>query len=270
MVLSYKKIKKLISKNILIKNGNNQNIMASSYDVTVDKCILKFKKAKDPISLINASELSTMYEEVDITKGYTLNPKLTILVVLEEEFNIPANICGIICGRTSFNRLGLTIPIQYLNPGFKGKLNLTITNNSTNSFVLTPKIQIAQVVFMKLDRKVPKDKVYSSKSRHSYQNKNGHQGSMVYNDYIGKVVRHFKGNYYYIEDIGMDSETKEFTVIYRNLYEREDSNIWARPAKMFFEEVDPNREGNITHQTHRFEVVNELAVDYTKNKKDKK
>ena len=33
---------------------------------------------------------------------------------------------------------------------------------------------------------------------------------------------------------------------------------------MFFEEVDPNREGNITHQTHRFEVVEDLETDYTK------
>ena len=31
---------------------------------------------------------------------------------------------------------------------------------------------------------------------------------------IGKIYRHFKGNYYFIEDIALDSETKERIVIY--------------------------------------------------------
>ena len=109
---------------------------------------------------------------------------------------------------------------------------------------------------------------YSKNKRSMYQNKDGRQGSMIYSDYIGKVVRHFKGNYYYIEDICMDSETKEYTIIYRNLYEREDSNIWARSAKMFFEEIDVNRPDNITKQSHRFELVNDLTIDYTKQNKN--
>ena len=264
MVLSYATIKKYLSKNILIENANNQNIHASSYDVTLDKYILTFKKQKGSISLIDGQDLNNMYEEVNISEGYTLKPGETILVVLEDSFNIPDNICGEIRGRTSFNRLGITIPVQHLNPGFKGKLNLTLTNNSTNSYTITPKIQIAQVIFEKLDHKVKKENSYSAKKTKTYQNSDGRQGSMVYKDYIGKVVRHFKGNYYYIEDICMDSETKEYTVIYRNIYEREDSNIWARPAKMFFEKIDPNRKDNLTNQKYRFEIVDELTKDYTK------
>ena len=261
MVLGYNTIKKLMSKNILVENANYQNIHSSSYDVTIDKYILKFKKNKKPISFIDAQELNDMYEEVNITEGYTIEPGETILVVLEDAFNIPNNICGSIRGRTSLNRLGLTIATQHLNPGFKGKLNLTVTNNSINSYVITPKIQIAQVIFEKLDKKVKEKHLYSNQTKASYQNKDGRQGSMIYSDYIGKVVRHFKGNYYYIEDICMDSETKEYTIIYKNLYDREDSNIWARPAKMFFEEIDVNRKDNITKQSHRFELVNDLSID---------
>ena len=267
MVLGYKSIKKLLSKNILIENSNNQNIRSTSYDVTVDNNILKFKKINKPISFIDAQELNSMYEEVNITEGYTIKPGETILVVLEEVFNMPNNVCGSIRGRTSLNRLGLTIATQHLNPGFKGKLNLTVTNNSINSYVITPKIQIAQVIFEKIDKKVKKEHLYSNQAKANYQNKDGLQGSMIYSDYIGKVVRHFKGNYYFIEDICMDSETKEYTIIYKNLYNREDSNIWARPAKMFFEEIDVNRKDNITKQSHRFELVNDLSIDYTKQNK---
>ena len=52
-VLGYNTIKKLLSKNLLIENANNQNINASSYDVTVDKYILKFTKIKKTISFID-------------------------------------------------------------------------------------------------------------------------------------------------------------------------------------------------------------------------
>ena len=267
MVLGYNTIKKYLAKNLLIENSNNQKIHSSSYDVTLDNHILKFKKIDKPISFIDAQELNNMYEEINITEGYTINPGETILVVLEEIFNIPNNICGSIRGRTSYNRLGLNVTTQHLNPGFRGKLNITITNNSVNSYVITPKIQIAQVIFERMDKRVNKKNLYSSERKANYQGKDGRQGSMVYSNYIGKVVRHFKGNYYYIEDICMDSETKEYTIIYKNLYDREDSNIWARPAKMFFEEIDVNRKDNITKQTHRFELVNNLSIDYTKKNK---
>lgn len=40
---------------------------------------------------------------------------------------------------------------------------------------------------------------------------------------IGKVYRHFKGNYYFVEDVALDSETKERIVIYKPIYDRNDS-----------------------------------------------
>lgn len=80
---------------------------------------------------------------------------------------------------------------------------------------------------------------------------------------IGKVYRHFKGNYYFVENVALDSETKERMVVYKPLYERQDSKIWVRREKMFLEEI-PERPDNITGQKHRFEVVKDLSVDYTK------
>lgn len=79
---------------------------------------------------------------------------------------------------------------------------------------------------------------------------------------IGKVYRHFKGNYYFVEDVALDSETKERMVIYKPLYERKDSKVWVRREEMFLEEI-PERPDNITGQKHRFEVVEELSKDYT-------
>ena len=69
---------------------------------------------------------------------------------------------------------------------------------------------------------------------------------------IGKVYRHFKGNYYFVENVAYDSESQERMVIYKPLYNREDGHyIWVRPEKMFLEEI-LERPDNVTVQKHRF------------------
>ncbi len=81
---------------------------------------------------------------------------------------------------------------------------------------------------------------------------------------IGKVYRHFKGNYYFVEDVAYDSETKERMVVYKPLYDREDNRqLWVRPEKMFLEEI-PERPDNITGQKVRFELVKDIEKNYQK------
>ena len=79
---------------------------------------------------------------------------------------------------------------------------------------------------------------------------------------IGKVYRHFKGNYYFVENVAYHSETQERMVVYKPLYNREDSRtLWVRPEKMFLEEI-PQRPDNITGQKHRFELVEDLSRNF--------
>ena len=144
---------------------------------------------------------------------------------------------------------------------------LSLYNASSNAYILQPYMRIAQIIFERLDDIPPDELLYFNEKTPVYQNETGLNGSKIYLDFVGKVVRHFKGNYYYIENICIDSETKEYMVIYKTLYNRKDSNIWTRPMKMFFEEIDINRKDNITKQKHRFEIVDELTLDYTQNNK---
>lgn len=79
---------------------------------------------------------------------------------------------------------------------------------------------------------------------------------------IEKVYRHFKGNYYFVENVAYDSESMERMVVYRPLYNRNDGRLLlVRPEKMFLEEI-PERPDNITGQKFRFELVSELTKDY--------
>lgn len=82
---------------------------------------------------------------------------------------------------------------------------------------------------------------------------------------IGKIYRHFKGNYYFVENIAYDSETMERMVVYKPIYERTDGKkIWIRPESMFSSEIPTDRPDNITGQKYRFQLCEDLSHNFMK------
>ena len=69
---------------------------------------------------------------------------------------------------------------------------------------------------------------------------------------IHHVYRHFKGDYYLVEDEAKNSETGEVCVIYRKLYG--DGGLWIRPKSMFLSEVDKEKYPDCK-QKYRFQLV---------------
>ena len=67
---------------------------------------------------------------------------------------------------------------------------------------------------------------------------------------IKGIYKHFKGDYYIVEEIGFDSETEEKVVIYRGLYEG--GKLWVRPYDNFVGKTKDNKS--------RFEYISVLSV----------
>jgi bacterioferritin-associated ferredoxin len=68
---------------------------------------------------------------------------------------------------------------------------------------------------------------------------------------IHGVYRHFKGDFYLVEDVARHSETGEEYVVYRKLYG--DGSLWVRPKDMFLSPVDRQKHPEAT-QEFRFQL----------------
>ena len=70
---------------------------------------------------------------------------------------------------------------------------------------------------------------------------------------IKGIYKHFKGDYYLVEDIAINTETDEQMVIYRALYG--ENKLYARPYDLFISKVDKEKYPN-AGQEYRFELQN--------------
>lgn len=74
---------------------------------------------------------------------------------------------------------------------------------------------------------------------------------------IKGIYKHFKGDYYIVEDIAINSETNEKIVIYRALYG--ENTLYARPYDLFISKVDKEKYPNVS-QEYRFELQNIKSI----------
>lgn len=69
---------------------------------------------------------------------------------------------------------------------------------------------------------------------------------------IKGIYKHFKGDYYLVEDIATHSEDGSKYVIYRALYG--DNLLWCRPYELFISKVDKEKYPDC-EQEYRFELT---------------
>jgi len=99
----------------------------------------------------------------------TIDPGEFILARTLERVKIPNHLIGMVEGRSSYARFGLSMhqTAPWIHPGFNGPITLEIRNSGKIRIQLTPKKdRICQLTIFKLETPVPEERAYSGGFQH--------------------------------------------------------------------------------------------------------
>lgn len=113
------------------------------------------------------------FDEFGTRKTFVLEPNGFVLVPTYEIVKIPNNLIGLIEGRSTYARIGLTMhqTAPWIQPGWSGPIILEIRNSGPLTIELTPVIdRPCQLTFLKLSTPLPESLAYGSKISDVYLN----------------------------------------------------------------------------------------------------
>ena len=124
----------------------------------------------------------TDMEIIDEQVPFILHPGEFVLAVTMERVEIPDDIVGRLDGKSSLGRLGLIVhsTAGFVDPGFKGRLTLELTNVANLPVTLYCAMPVSQISFSRLS--TPADEPYGS-SGSKYQGQTGPEPSRYYLNY---------------------------------------------------------------------------------------
>jgi len=193
MVLAHSELEKVIRN---FKYINPEDIRGSSIDLSIAE-IGKIPKNDIVIDLFEGKpsdeEIDEFFEKIELAKGYELKPNSFFYTSTTEYIKIPNNMCGIILPRSTFARIGLTLPSSmYANPGYEGHLPLIIHNHSPFTVKIPPYYKVAQLLLMEVKGEtIPYERQSTQKYYKEGMVKNPQFDDFDFNEIIRKIK---KGN----------------------------------------------------------------------------
>ena len=187
-ILSDKTIKKYLTENkIIIEPLKDDNqIQPSSVDLRLGDEFRVFKVNKK--AFINPKNddmeeyMETIYSNDD--EPFIIHPNEFALATTNEYVEIPSDLVVRVEGRSSIGRLGVTMHVTagFIDPGFKGKITLEISNIGSLPVALYPGQRVCQIVFETMT--TPANKPYGHTDRGSkYMGQLNPVSSKIKDDY---------------------------------------------------------------------------------------
>lgn len=99
------------------------------------------------------------------SSGYILRPHTYVTVIVQERIELPANVLARILTKGQLFSIGILPVCTYADPGFQGRLGITLCNASHRYIVIKPGQPIAKVEFSLLTQSV--DRPYAG--QHGYE-----------------------------------------------------------------------------------------------------
>lgn len=99
--------------------------------------------------------------DIRIAQSLTMWPLRFALASSIERFEMPHDLIGIVCDKSSWARRGITVQNTVIEPGWRGWLTLEIVNHSWRWVRIHAGDPIAQILFVRLEERT--DTPYSGK-----------------------------------------------------------------------------------------------------------
>ena len=187
MILSDWDIKKYIKAGKLVVEPIKPEIQIqpSSIDLRLGNQFKVFRHMNKGYIDIKCDNIEEYTEEIIIKNKdkFILHPDEFVLSTIKEWIEIPDNLVARIEGRSSLGRMALLIHATagFIDPGFKGKITLELSNVGKMPIALYPNMRICQLAFEELSS--PCERPYGHSTRESkYQMQKGVTSSKIYLD----------------------------------------------------------------------------------------
>lgn len=186
MVLSDRSIRALLlAGRLSIDPFDPHSVQPSSVDLRLDNRFRVFQSTRhthiDPrVDQPDLTELLTVGDD----RPFVLQPGQFCLGNTHEEIALPNDLVGRLEGKSSLGRLGLVIhsTAGYVDPGFRGRLTLELSNAAALPILLYPGMKIGQLSFLQLS--TPADQPYGSGTLKSkYQGQDEPTASRIHLDF---------------------------------------------------------------------------------------
>lgn len=173
MILSDREIKSHIKEKRIIVNPSpdyKTQLSGASLDLRLGREFRVFDYAQ--ATEINPKKMNECTRLVKLKDGspFVVHPGEFVLGITHEVVGIDNTLCARIDGKSSIGRIGIVVhsTAGHVNPGWKGKLTLEISNIGRIPVLLYPGMRICQLVFEKL----------TSIAENSYEKKGKYAGQL--------------------------------------------------------------------------------------------
>ncbi|MFQ5826824.1 MAG: dCTP deaminase [Dehalococcoidia bacterium] len=187
MVLSDRDIKEEITRGRIVIEPLSENcIQPASVDLHLDRRLLIFRSHRFPFYIDLKQQLDGLTEEVQLEKNqyFSLQPGEFVLGSTLEHVGLPDDLVARLEGKSSLGRVGLLVhsTAGYVDPGWRGRLTLELSNVSKLPILLYPGMKISQISFLRLS--TPAERPYGSPGLGSkYQDQTGPMPTQYFREF---------------------------------------------------------------------------------------
>lgn len=153
----------LAAGRIVIEPLADGAVQPASVDLRLGRAILVFRNNRVPyIDVRSMNERLTEEVVIGDDDPFMLHPGEFVLGSTLEHVEVPSDLVARLEGKSSLGRVGLLIhsTAGYVDPGWKGRLTLELSNVSSLPITLYHRMKIGQISFLRLT--TPAERLYGS------------------------------------------------------------------------------------------------------------